>query len=73
MTAAERTKLSNVPSDTTSELTALSAKLSSNDSSLDDLQDLVDHSKGIKSKVDNLTMDDKMRLLLLKINQCRAY
>ena len=58
MTAAERTKLSKVPNDTSSELTSISSKLSSNDSSLNDLQDLVDYSKSIKSKVDSLTMDD---------------
>ena len=58
MTTAERTKLSKVPNDTNDELNTLSSKLDSNDPAMSNLQNVVDYSKGLNSKITNLTMDD---------------
>lgn len=57
-TLAERTKIANVPADTASELGSINTLLTSDDTTLDELQEIVTFIKANRSDLDAITLDN---------------
>jgi len=66
LTTSERSKISNLPDDTQSALNAINSILSSDDTSLDELQEIVNYIKTNKSTLDALSFDDIAETLTYK-------